>query len=367
MMRQRPAVLAGLFVIFIVATAYAVYQGGSLAWHLWGTVATAWILITVSPLAPLSAIGVRRTVNPGPYHVGDSVTVTVELDLPRFWRWPWLEILDVVPEGMRTASHLLLLPGWRQRHYRWQYTVFLPQRGQFAFYPIRVRTGDFWGILTKSIMIDRPLTLVVWPLTVSLPKRPVEVHAFGHLNISRQRTASYDPVVQRLREYVAGDPLSHVHWKLSAHAGTFRVREFAVAPHPPLTIVLDYADQFGPDEWELALSVAASFLEHALVHRRPIGLVSLDSPEQAWPPSPKPAVIRQALDWLAELPAADGPKACPQPARLPPGCLLLSPRAAHLLSAMVIPLARREGALHRLTDLPAWLLQRTSRHLEGMP
>ncbi|HZX06353.1 DUF58 domain-containing protein, partial [Kribbella sp.] len=67
--------------------------------------------------------------------------------------------------------------------------------------------------------------------------------------------------LRRLREYVPGDEVRHVHWKASARAGRLMVREYVDPDQPRLQVLLDTRTSvLTADQFDTAVSVAASIL-----------------------------------------------------------------------------------------------------------
>ena len=65
-----------------------------------------------------------------------------------------------------------------------------------------------------------------------------------------------------LREYVTGDPFSHVDWKASARRNTLHVREFARERTPTKVVLLDLPSLSRP-AWQAGVTVCREHLGHA--------------------------------------------------------------------------------------------------------
>ena len=102
------------------------------------------------------------------------------------------------------------------------------------------------------------------PATVDLAGLPV-----GQLRdlegVPSDQISMSDLAFHALREYVPGDDLRHVHWRSSARAGQLLVRQYHDSRRTTACVLVDtrrdaYAD---PDDFELALSIAASVTTRA--------------------------------------------------------------------------------------------------------
>jgi len=75
-----------------------------------------------------------------------------------------------------------------------------------------------------------------------------------------QDLSNSDVAFHTLREYVPGDDRRHIHWKTTARLGKMMVRQFVDTrrSHLALVVSTDRADYASEEEFELAVSLAAS-------------------------------------------------------------------------------------------------------------
>ena len=85
-----------------------------------------------------------------------------------------------------------------------------------------------------------------------------------------------------IREYIHGDPLSRIHWNASARTGTWKSKEYEKESLPRMLIVLDTASHYqSREQFETAVSTAASLLDYAQRTDLPIGLLTTE-PDDYW-------------------------------------------------------------------------------------
>ena len=124
--------------------------------------------------------------------------------------------------------------------------------------------GDPLGLVRRTVAWTERTELFVHPFTVSLESlgagllRDLEGEVTPDLSMS-------DLAFHALREYVRGDDLRHVHWRSTARAGQLLVRQYHQTRRNHATVLVDddtaaYAD---PEDFELAVSVAASLVVRA--------------------------------------------------------------------------------------------------------
>jgi len=135
--------------------------------------------------------------------------------------------------------------------------------------------GDPFGLTGRESLWTEAREVFVHPRTVNLPGRQTGfVHDLeGH---TTQKLSNSDMSFHALREYVPGDDRRHIHWRSSARTGDLMVRQFEETRQSRIAIAVDLSDQsYGSDdEFEDAVSVAASFVQQSFREENPISLVT---------------------------------------------------------------------------------------------
>lgn len=339
------------------ALAYAIYQGGALAWHLLGFVLILSLLIALFQLGPLSRVTVDRHVRPGPYSHGESLTVTLTVRSERNWIWPYLLLVDHLPQGLEVSEPRFVLGRTGKRPITLTYRIPLLKRGVYRLREVSLTTGDLFGLFHRCRVIARPDSLVVWPATISLSRSHFTAELWHGENLAYHPTREESIHVRGIREYVPGDRLSHVHWKTSAHTGDFKVKQFEPETQPEFTIMLDYANRFTRDDWEVAIATAASLILQANQGRQAMGLIAMDTPDRIFLPSSGPTAITTMMDFLSELDYRSGSSTVSS-SRRPSSKLLVITAVKYAdmwrgHSEMVLAIG--PGGVHTLSDLPRYL------------
>lgn len=74
-----------------------------------------------------------------------------------------------------------------------------------------------------------------------------------------------------IREYQRGDDVRYIHWMSTARAGTLMVRHFVDNRRPHLAVLVDdRTTSMGPEEFEVAIEIAASHIVSAILDGRPV-------------------------------------------------------------------------------------------------
>jgi len=139
--------------------------------------------------------------------------------------------------------------------------------------PVSTAQGDPLGLYRRSRVWSAREEIYVHPITVGLSTissgliRDLEGQTTAHLSPS-------DIAFHTLRDYVPGDDRRHVHWKSSAKNGRLLVRQYVDTRRSHLAVLLstDLDEYANEDEFELALSFAASVATQALRDEQTLSL-----------------------------------------------------------------------------------------------
>lgn len=218
-----------------------------------------------------------------------TVTVDVESAVP-------LDLHEAVPDGLRVADATVVGPDGRERPAASTITddgavLSLPGdatvrlacdlvgRGVHDLGPATVRVRDSLGLLTAATDLDATGSVIVYPDVVTL----VDTDPFAGL--VERATADDRAAFDEVREYVPGDPLRDVNWKVSAKQaeGDLVVTEWAAADEGGITVAGE-AEAGHVDEMAAAVgSLATHLLDADLIIgvRVPSGEVAEERGETA--------------------------------------------------------------------------------------
>ena len=170
-----------------------------------------------------------------------------------------------LPAGRRDAHPGVLRP----RH----------PSGCYPIGPLSVDLGDVFGFYDRSLRTASPSFLTVYPRILSLERLGLPSKSpFGSLRTSE--IIYEDPSrVSGVRDYLRGDSLRKVNWKVSAALGRLQVKTFEPAITLDTMLVLnlnqeEYDLAYADGAMELAITVAASLANHLAGLRQPVGLIS---------------------------------------------------------------------------------------------
>jgi uncharacterized protein (DUF58 family) len=193
---------------------------------------------------------------------------------------PWVRVEDKLPSRLaqRDAFRAVvsLLAGETRTL---EYSVHATRRGYYPIGPLSVDLGDVFGFYSRSLRTATPSFLTVYPRILSLERLGLPSKSpFGSLRTSE--IVYEDPSrVSGVRDYLRGDSLRKVNWKVSAALGRLQVKTFEPAITLDTMLVLnlnqeEYDLAYADGAMELAITVTASLANHLAGLRQPVGLIS---------------------------------------------------------------------------------------------
>ncbi len=100
--------------------------------------------------------------------------------------------------------------------------------------------SDFLGLFTHSVPNKRAKTICVSPNIYQVSSMDFSEEALEDSDKASKAVLADSMDYAYVREYVPGDPLKTIHWKLSAKAGEYMTRLFEVYTNPAVAVFMDF-------------------------------------------------------------------------------------------------------------------------------
>jgi len=253
--------------------------------------------------------------------VGDRFEEQLTLVNGSFVPKPWLEVFDFSTLPGHAAGQVVRTRG--RGSVRWRAHSTCLQRGEFELGPIRVRSGDPFGLFTRTVIAPDTIKVMVWPWSTSMPEfeEPGGIFSGG----PRNGWSPYvSPSIAGIREYVPGDPYNRIAWSATARSDALMVKELEqdpisdiwllvdlnrdvemVSDFPRQVIVPDGIERQLTTTTEYAIGLAASLARTYLERGRSVGLIMSGFQQIVLNPDRGDGHLARIMDYLA-LARADG-------------------------------------------------------------
>lgn len=274
--------LVFIFFLLILLFAYAMYQGGFVSWFIFFGYLPIFIYHLGLLFYPINRWQVTRALSNNTVSAGSnlSVTVTIKRRIPFPIYYCILE--EVTPESLNKVDHLsekfkyMDNPGklkvkrqlkqikfpWFKRVIKFTYDIDHIPRGAHVLNRIRVKTADVFGFISKESLYTVTDELLAHPDQRAINLRQ-KLSSFSEGPSSSQSLHfKQTNVASSIREYVAGDKFSWIHWKQTARQNKMITKEFEQERSTDTLLILDHCDYQGMNElaFEGAIEVGIALI-----------------------------------------------------------------------------------------------------------
>jgi uncharacterized protein (DUF58 family) len=277
-------------------TGYWMFYRG--AYVLGGLVALCllWSRINLRGLA----ITVERSLER--LQVGQKAEARVRLKSASAITKVWLEVEDETDLPGAVAKTIVTLPAKSIRN--WKLQVPCRRRGVFSAGPVRVTTGDPFGLFRFSRRYGESHPLLVLPQPEELPYFWAPTAQLPGEGTRRKRTHYVTPNASGVREYQAGDSFNRIHWPSTARLSRLMVKTFEMDPTSNIWVALDmhgpgHVGDGDDSSEEYGVRVAASVASYFLQRNRMLGFLAQGRESVLLDPARGPGQLARVLEALA--------------------------------------------------------------------
>lgn len=298
-----PLTRAGIFTAFLGAASYV--AGWQLGWIELMVIAAACLvalLLAVPFVLGRPGVSLQRRLEPSRVTVGEPAVAEMIATNTRRRRARGLRVEERVGDSTIVLD-VPTLDGGQQHDV--MYALPTDRRGVFTVGPAVVTRSDSLGLLRRIATHTEPDVLWVYPRWALVPPLPV-----GFAKDLEGPTSDASPAGEvafhAIRQYQHGDDPRHIHWMSTARTGTLMVRQYVDNRRPNLGVILDTDPEvYTPDEFEVAIEIAASLTISSLVAQLPVSAVTTAS----WLLGRmKPGDRQSVLEQLTQLAPTAGPR-----------------------------------------------------------
>jgi uncharacterized protein (DUF58 family) len=244
---------------------------------------------------------------------GEEIELTFELS-SRGLPLPWLETEIELPYRLVTGKRSLSPYTWERLRWvtalahgqviTWKHTVEAKARGDYRLGPLRLRSGDMFGLFSRELVLPHFQSLLVYPRIFPLSKLNLPLRAL--LGEKATPRSIYEDIsrVAGARDYRYDDSFKHIHWKASAAHGKLQTRHYESSTSLSLLLILDVHSFPEEDEdFERAVSTVASLAYEAERQGFAVGLMTNSEPEAQIPIGSGRTQLMKILEALARITA----------------------------------------------------------------
>lgn len=270
-MRPWQAVLLIILLIF-----FAISSGWKVLYVLTYVLLALFVLSWLWARYSLRKLVFRRTKTIGRVQVGEIFDERLMLDnlsiLPKLW----VQVADGSTLPGHRAGYVASMGGRKRATWRARSTC--RQRGRFQLGPITATSGDPFGLFRRRIFMASPQEMLVLPHVLPITNFALFTGGLPGRGRSSRRALQTTTNATTIRDYIAGDALSRIHWRSSAHYNKLMVKEFDLDPAVDAWVFLDLHDEVQAGEGEhsteeYGVTIAATVATYLLRQDLSVGMI----------------------------------------------------------------------------------------------
>lgn len=272
-----------LVMIGITTFVYAMFQGGFVSWFLFYSTALVVLITLIYAWIPIGDLEVKRILNGNRLASGEDLRVTIILE--RKFRFPFFYFIveDVIPGDWGIKNNVIstkeIFYPFLEKKLVYSYTIKQPKRGEYQFVKVKLRTSDLFGLFRKEKEVTVNSQIIIYPNYQQLDNMNIFNENEAESDITSKRLIEDIKSVAGSREYIPGDRLTSIDWKVTARINKLMTKEFEEYLGQRYFIAVDCSVNKQGDEllFERAVELAASFVVHSHQRKIHLGLLSIEN------------------------------------------------------------------------------------------
>lgn len=227
----------------------------------------------------LSGIGFSSMVDKHRLFPGESLVLHIDTENKKFLP-VWLQ-MNMRIEGALDSSFGEIrftrncgLIWYQQMHFKWRFVA--RRRGVYRVGSAHIKVGDIFGFFPKEKQTADDIEIIVYPRLV--PLKPFALPSRDFFGLPGARSPVQDPIyILGTRDYQAGRPARHIHWKASARHNRLQEKLFETSQQEKVLLTVEVS-QFekadAAESFERTLEGVGSLAVQSYQRGYAVGLVT---------------------------------------------------------------------------------------------
>jgi uncharacterized protein (DUF58 family) len=289
---------------------FSISSGWTVLYKLTYVLLTLFILSWLWARYSLRKLTFHRNTTSGRVQVGETFEERLMLDNTSVLPKLWVQIADGSDLPGHRAGYVASMGG--RKRAMWKARTLCKRRGRFQLGPVTASSGDPFGLFRRRKFLTPSHELLVLPQVLPISSFALFTGGLPGRGRSSRRALQTTTNATTIRDYMAGDALSRIHWRSSAHYNKLMVKEFDLDPAVDAWIFLDLHDvvQAGEGEHsteEYGVTLAATIATYLLRQDLSVGMIVNGQHREILSLDRGDRQIERVLELLAVVTAGPGP------------------------------------------------------------
>ena len=289
---------------------FSISSGWTVLYKLTYVLLTLFILSWLWARYSLRKLTFHRNTTSGRVQVGETFEERLMLDNTSVLPKLWVQIADGSDLPGHRAGYVASMGG--RKRAMWKARTLCKRRGRFQLGPVTASSGDPFGLFRRRKFLTPSHELLVLPQVLPIGSFALFTGGLPGRGRSSRRALQTTTNATTIRDYMAGDALSRIHWRSSAHYNKLMVKEFDLDPAVDAWIFLDLHDvvQAGEGEHsteEYGVTLAATIATYLLRQDLSVGMIVNGQHREILSLDRGDRQIERVLELLAVVTAGPGP------------------------------------------------------------
>lgn len=232
-------------LVLLFSLAFAFLVGGPMPYLLLYIVILSFLVPMVHLLVSLLGLKTKLSIDKDQLYAGDSVILKYTIMNKNFFIIPMLETIVKLDKDYNNKNiifkKLSLNPFEENTSSE---LILFERRGFYEKIDFKISISDIYSLFNLKKTINNNLKLIVYPKIIELDSfKIISDKSFGNLSV--QDSIFQDKTsINTIKDYVEGDSLNQIHWKLSAKRGAPMIKSFENISNTKVHIFIESKSSF---------------------------------------------------------------------------------------------------------------------------
>lgn len=307
-----------IVLLFFILLGFVVFLGGELPYFLFYIVVLSVMLPLIHSVITLIGLEGRLVTPKKNIYKDDIIDINYQIRNRTPFLIPYLVIESKMRHSVSNDGSKIITFLSRKKPYKYSETIRLPKRGYCDIGALEVTVQDIFRIFKFKKKISDRGSLLVYPKTIPLSSLRIYSDSNRYQGDFISHDGQYEDKtrVNSLREYIEGDNLKSIHWKLTAKKEQPMVKVYDKRTDDKALIFIDNSLLSFKDDVEERLEdkvvdIALSIIDYSFNNNIDFGVFLQERDKNLEIQSKEMDDIQIIVEILAKL-KADGKKRFPE-------------------------------------------------------